>query len=551
MKIQTTFLLAVVATLSLSSTAVRGQSVTYSEAYTVFGDEDFDSLGESVSIVGDVNGDGFADFAAGALRDDVGGNNAGLVRVFSGITGAPLYSLRGDSNGENLGSSLSGIGDVNGDGRPDLLLAADGDSTLAFNGGSVFVHSGIDGSLLYSVHGAERDEFGFSVDRAGDVNNDGVEDFIVGADAINRQNYARVFSGVDGTILHTFSTGNFFDGEAAVSGAGDINGDGFADLLVGWPLEGANGTSQSGVVRVYSGADGSVLHTVEGGTIFLDHFGTTVSEAGDVNGDGVDDFMASLINIDTLFESVSVYSGVDATLIRRITSEGIDFGFSLDNLGDINNDDTPDVLIGAWSNSVNGFAAGTVVSFSGNSSDILFRAEGDAQGDHFGVSLSSAGDMNGDGAADIVIGARNNGPNNAGYARIFFSQIVDDPVTDSDGDGVDDESDNCTDIPNPIQTDSDGDGFGNLCDADLNNDCVVNVLDLGLLRLRFFSNDPDADFNSDGVVNFQDLGLMRLGFFVEPGPSAVSTLCPLSSRFTSGDRQAPYLEPASSHSLLP
>ncbi|MEO1575671.1 MAG: thrombospondin type 3 repeat-containing protein, partial [Pseudomonadota bacterium] len=93
---------------------------------------------------------------------------------------------------------------------------------------------------------------------------------------------------------------------------------------------------------------------------------------------------------------------------------------------------------------------------------------------------------------------------------------------DSDGDGVADAADNCTLIPNADQRDTNGDGFGNACDADLNNDGVVNVVDLGLLRSVFFSADADADLNGDGVVNVVDLGIMRSGFFAPPGPSGVA-----------------------------
>ena len=91
---------------------------------------------------------------------------------------------------------------------------------------------------------------------------------------------------------------------------------------------------------------------------------------------------------------------------------------------------------------------------------------------------------------------------------------------DTDFDGVDYSLDNCRAVANPDQRDTDSDGIGNLCDADLNNDCIVNAVDLGLFRLRFFSNDPTADFNGDGVVNAIDLGQLRLAFFGAPGPSA-------------------------------
>ncbi|MFK8015401.1 MAG: thrombospondin type 3 repeat-containing protein [Gammaproteobacteria bacterium] len=91
---------------------------------------------------------------------------------------------------------------------------------------------------------------------------------------------------------------------------------------------------------------------------------------------------------------------------------------------------------------------------------------------------------------------------------------------DTDGDGVPDAADNCTMVSNVNQIDADGDGYGNVCDADINNDNIVNTADLGLLRLVFFSADAIADFNTDGVVNLVDLGIMRAGFFQPPGPSA-------------------------------
>lgn len=97
---------------------------------------------------------------------------------------------------------------------------------------------------------------------------------------------------------------------------------------------------------------------------------------------------------------------------------------------------------------------------------------------------------------------------------------------DSDADGVADAVDNCTVLPNPDQTDADGDGYGNLCDADFNNDCVVNVVDLGRLREVYFSTDPEADLNVDGIVNVVDLGLLRERFFAAPGPSANDSCAP-------------------------
>ncbi|MEO1575203.1 MAG: YCF48-related protein, partial [Pseudomonadota bacterium] len=98
-------------------------------------------------------------------------------------------------------------------------------------------------------------------------------------------------------------------------------------------------------------------------------------------------------------------------------------------------------------------------------------------------------------------------------------------IVDSDGDGVGDDTDNCTLVANASQVDSNGDGYGNACDADFNNDCVVNVIDLGILRTVFFTTDPDADLNGDGIVNVIDLGVLRTLFFQPPGPAAAGS-CP-------------------------
>ncbi len=109
-----------------------------------------------------------------------------------------------------------------------------------------------------------------------------------------------------------------------------------------------------------------------------------------------------------------------------------------------------------------------------------------------------------------------------GVALVTFSRIL---AGDADGDGVLNVMDNCLEANNADQNDSNGDGFGNLCDTDLNGDCSTNAIDLGLLKLVFFSADVDADFNGDGAVNAIDLGIVKSRFFGAPGPSYQTLLC--------------------------
>ncbi|HUO74555.1 MAG TPA: Ig-like domain-containing protein [Solirubrobacteraceae bacterium] len=103
--------------------------------------------------------------------------------------------------------------------------------------------------------------------------------------------------------------------------------------------------------------------------------------------------------------------------------------------------------------------------------------------------------------------------------HVSFGTVTVQVIHDADGDGIPDETDNCVLVPNPDQRDTDGDGFGNACDADLNNDGVVNFEDLAIFHQRFGTADPDADFDGNGIVNFADLDRLRGLFLQPPGPA--------------------------------
>ncbi len=427
-----------------------GAQVIHVPSYPFNGDSAVDQFGVSVSGAGDVNNDGIADLIVGARGDDNNGADSGSARVISGADGAILYTFNGDSAGDFFGFSVSGAGDVNNDGVADLIVGAPGDDNTGLDSGSVRVFSGVNGSILYTFNGdSANDLFGRSVSGAGDVNNDGFADLIAGAfgDDNNGGNSgsARVFSGATGSILYTFngdSTVDLFGN--SVSGAGDVNNDGFADLIVGAPGDDNNGLD-SGSARVFSGVNGSILYTFNG-VGPDDQFGDSVSGAGDVNFDGFADFIVGAPfnnNINGADSgSARVLSGIDGSILYTFIgdSAGDNFGRSVSGAGDVNNDSFADLIVGADADDNNGVSSGSARVFSGVDGSILYTFNGDGANDRFGHFVSGAGDVNNDSFADLIVGADaddNNGTD-SGSARVFISGLCASPAPcpgDADGDG--------------------------------------------------------------------------------------------------------------------
>jgi hypothetical protein len=157
--------------LSLSAAVVLSVGAAAQKTlYTFNGDSAGDLFGRSVSGTGDVDGDGFADFIVGAQLDDNNGDASGSARVFSGVDGSVLHTFSGDRFGDFLGYSVSGAGDVNGDGFDDLIAGAFGDDDNGNFSGSARVYCGQTGATLWTFFGhAALDFFGVSVSGAGDV----------------------------------------------------------------------------------------------------------------------------------------------------------------------------------------------------------------------------------------------------------------------------------------------------------------------------------------------------------------------------------------------
>jgi hypothetical protein len=348
------------------------------------------------------------------------------------VTHAPNFPFSGDSAGDQFGISVSGAGDVNGDGFDDLIVGARLDDNNGVDSGSARVFSGATGAILYTFNGdSAGDEFGFSVSGAGDVDGDGFDDFVVGAwlDDNNGPDSgsARVFSGATGAVLYTFNGDSAVDQfGVSVSGAGDVDGDGFDDLIVGARFDDNNG-GDSGSARVFSGATGAILYTFNGDSAG-DEFGYSVSGAGDVDGDGVDDLIVGAFADDNngpRSGSARVFSGATGAILYTFNGDSAvdQFGVSVSGAGDVNNDGFDDLIVGALTDDNNGFNSGSARVFSGATGAILYTFNGDSAGDQFGISASGAGDVNNDGFDDLIVGAfldDNNGTD-SGSARVFLS----------------------------------------------------------------------------------------------------------------------------------
>jgi hypothetical protein len=288
---------------------------------------------------------------------------------------------------------------------------------------------------------AADDEFGNSVSTAGDVNGDGYSDVIVGAYVNGAFDAGRSYIYFGGTSMDN-SADVTMTGEAAddffgysVSTAGDVNGDGYGDVIVG-AFRNDDGGDNAGKSYIYLGGtsmDNSADVTMTGEAAH-DRFGLSVSAAGDVNGDGYSDVIVGADQNDTegsIAGSAYIYcGGTSMDNIADVTMTGEaefdNFGSSVSTAGDVNGDGYNDVIIGAYNNDAGGSNAGRAyIYFGGTSMDIFadVTMTGEVAVDWFGKSVSTAGDVNGDGYSDVIVGADQNdaGGSNAGRAYLYLS----------------------------------------------------------------------------------------------------------------------------------
>ena len=302
-------------------------------------------LGLAVDGAGRVNADAFGDVIVGAPFD--GSNQAGVVRVLSGANGLPIWTITGGPN-DMIGQKVSWVGDVNNDGRDDFMFGAPAASPNGPSSGFASVYSGANGQMLYTYSGSNTgDRVGAAIAGVGDLNNDGHDDFIVGSSAVG----ATVYSGQSGSPLFPTFTSLVADDVygGTVAGIGDVNNDNVPDFAIGATQDGSIFTQAPGYVELRSGTNGVLLRTLTGDSI-SDRFGVAIDGAGDVNNDGFDDVIIGADQVPLSFAGYArVYSGADGSTLHTFLgdSSADHFGQTVAGLGDADGNGRMEFLIGA------------------------------------------------------------------------------------------------------------------------------------------------------------------------------------------------------------
>ncbi len=308
------------------------------QTYAIEGDNGF-RPGWSVCWVGDVDGDGKSDWAT---SDPTYSGNRGQIRVHSGATGAQLGQFVGLGAQDWLGTSIAELGDVDGDGAPELLA-------IAASPGRALALSTASWTIVLEVQLATWDDH-MSLSGLGDVNGDGVPDFAAGDYSFSGQGMVWVHSGADGALIHTLfpSGGDLYFG-ASVAGPGDLDGDGRGEILVGAPFGEASVHFFRGAARLYRGSNGTLWRSHLGGMgdgngKTIEELGQNVAAVGDFDLDGVQDYAAQS---GYSGDQAVVYSGATGAQLHVYGNSGTgsEGAVALAGAGDVNGDGKPELLI--------------------------------------------------------------------------------------------------------------------------------------------------------------------------------------------------------------
>ena len=317
----------------------------------------------------------------------------------------PVTILRewdGEAAADQFGWIARNIGDVDGDGVPDFVTSAPTNKAGGEDAGRIYVYSTKSGKLLWKADGHAKDQLGTGLEAAGDTNGNGIPDVVASAPD---GGYVNIYSGRDGRILRTLKAENASDDFGRhVEGVGDVNRDGYTDFIVGAPNNSAAG-DKAGRAYVYSGKDGSILLTLNGEKAG-DNFGSAVA--------GFSDKQHILLMVGAPGAGPNhtgrtyIYDGLSS--VPKFTIESDETGSALGYmflsvLGDVDGDGVPDVYASDWGNNAKGPSTGRVYIHSGKDGHRLFTFTGETAGEGFGTSPSVAGDVDGDGHADVIVGA--------------------------------------------------------------------------------------------------------------------------------------------------
>ena len=529
-------LLAIAALASSIAWALPGEVLTEQKISSVSGNftgmlESDDQFGYSVACLGDLNGDGTADLAAGALNDDDGGLNRGAVWVMlmnsdgTVAVSQKISALAGGFSGvlddsDVFGVSLAPLGDLDGDGVPDLAVGACNDDDGGLNRGAVWLlFLNADGTVkahqkISSTEGAfagildNGDAFGSALCSLGDLDSDGIADLAAGASADDDGGADRgavwlLFLNPDGTVkahqkisASTTSLLSLVNSDAfgsSLAAFDDLDGDAVADLAVG-AIGDDNGGALRGAVWILNlNADGTVrasqkLSDTQGGFEGLlentDQFGSSVAPVGDLDGDGVTDLAVGAHGDD------DGGSARGALYVLFMNADGTAHGFQKIS-------------------SLEGAFVGPL------------RA-----GDRFGVSLAALGDWNADGLAELAAGANQDDDGGSGLGAVWILGL-EGAILDSDGDGLTDADETSLYGTDPANPDTDGDGLKDgdevLVDGTdpLSLDTDGGGIGDGLEVLIDATNPLDPaddiiDTDGDGLLDGQELALAQGGGCPDP-----------------------------------